>query len=272
MRVRRAVVATALLLVGVELPVAPAAADCKKVTAYNDAGEPYEQVVCDGGVDESTGGGGGGPVSDPDDLVTAVSEVDGQACTIRATPTSDQGEEALAIDGLLASIPIIGLPLQSIWQSIVGGLPGCPSTVVSPEQVAFSFVREVGAPDPRPAIAPGHAITGKDAYLETPGSVATTVERATLLGPLVLEFRPTTFTVDWGDASGADTFTAPGRPYPEGTATHVYTDVGRYDVVVRQRWDVAWSLAGAGGTLGVTGAPSRIDQFEVRELEAVRDR
>jgi hypothetical protein len=275
-RVRATLLAAALTgvgLAGIAPSRAPAAAaDCTTQTAYNEVGEAYEQVVCDGAGGASTGGGGGGPTYDPDDLVTAVSEVDGQPCTILATPTSDQGEEALAIDAVLGSIPIIGLPLQLIWQTIVAGLPGCPSTVVSPEQVAYSFVREVGAPDPRPAIAPGHAITGKKAFLETPGSVATTVERSTLLGPLVLEFRPTTFTVDWGDGSGVDTFTAPGRPYPSGTATHVYTHTGRYDVVVRQRWDVAWSLAGAGGTLGVTGAPSRIDAFEARELEAVRDR
>lgn len=251
---------------------APAAAECHTVTAYNDAGLPYQQVVCGESGSAGTGGGEGGPTYDPDELVTAVSSVDGQACTILATPTSDQGQDAVAIDSLLGTLPIIGLPLQAIWQTIVAGLPGCPSTVVSPEQVAYSFVREVGAPDPRPQIAPGHAITGKKAYLETPGSVETTIERSTMLGPLVLVFRPTTFTVDWGDGAGVDSFTAPGRPYPSGTATHVYTDADRYDVVVRQRWSVSWSLAGGSGTLGVTGAPSGIPRFEARELEAVRDR
>ena len=269
-RVPLALLAASAALVVV--PATPAAAACETVTAYNELGEAYQQVVCGGSGGAANNGQGNGPTYDPDDLVTAVSEVDGQTCTILATPTSDQGEEAIAIDGLLGSIPIIGAPLQAIWQTIVAGLPGCPSTVVSPEQVAYSFIREVGAPDPRPAIAPGHAITGKKAYLETRGSVVTTETRPTILGDLVLEFRPTTFTVDWGDSSGTDTFTAPGLPYPSGTATHVYTHTGRYDVVVRQRWDVAWSLAGAGGTLGVTGAPSRIEQFEARELEAVRDR
>ena len=273
MRLIRAVVVAVLLTTGlVAAGAAPASADCETVTAYNDAGVPYQQVVCGESGTAASNGQGHGPVYDPDDLVTAVSEVDGQPCTILATPTSDQGADAMAFDDLLGSIPIIGVPLQLIWQTIVGGLPGCPSTVVSPEQVAYSFVREVGAPDPRPEIAPGHAITGKKAYLETPGSVETTVQRPTLLGPLVLVFRPTTFTVDWGDGSGTDTFTAPGRPYPSGTATHVFTDTGRYDVVVRQRWAVSWSLAGGGGTLGVTGAPSDIPQFEARELEAIRSR
>lgn len=273
MRVMRALVSTAVLVLGAVVAAeAPAAAECTTQTAYNDAGLPYQQVVCGASGEAGTDGGEQGPSYDPDDLVTAVSQVDGQPCTIQATTTSDQGQEAVAIDDLLGSLPIIGLPLQAIWQTIVAGLPGCPSTVVSPEQVAYSFVREVGAPDPRPSIAPGHAITGKKAYLETPGSIESTVERPTMLGPLVLVFRPTTFTVDWGDGSGTDTFTAPGRPYPSGTATHVYTDAGRYDVVVRQRWSVSWSLAGGSGTLGVTGAPSGIPQFEARELEAVRSR
>jgi hypothetical protein len=254
----------------------PASADpeCHDEVRETPTGDTYTVPVCTG--DGGTGGSGSGSGRhyDPDDLVTVISEVDGQACTIIASRTSDQGEESVAFDELLGDVPLIGVPLQQLWRFIVDGLPGCPSAPVDPDDVAYSFIRESGAPDPSPHIAPGHAITGKASYLETPGSIARTETRATVLGPLTMTFEPTTFTVDWGDGTTMDAgpFTAPGRAYPEGTAHHTYTDVGAYDVVVRQRWNVVWSLAGTGGTVAITGPPARIPAFEVRQVQAVRDR
>ena len=243
------------LLVGITmsaLPALPAAADgpaCHVVTRLDDNGKPQDVTVCDGGGTNGVGGGSGsgGP---PADLVTAVSsDPNGNPCTILATPASQQGSDAIAFDSWLSSIPFIGGPLQVIWQSIVSGLPGCPSTVVTPLSVAYSFIREAGAPGAKPFIAPGHAIAGKTAFLETRGDVDQTVRKSTVLGDLVLQFHATGYTVDWGDNSGLDRgpFGSPGLPYPDGEARHVYTNAGFVTVEIRPTWSVKWSVGAAAG-------------------------
>ncbi|MDP9404394.1 MAG: hypothetical protein M3P85_13950 [Actinomycetota bacterium] len=213
------------------------------------------------------------------DLITAVSETaETGRCTILATPTSQQGQEEIAFRDLLGAVDTViapalrTQPLTNFWNRYVDGLPGCPGR--SPQQVAFDFIRHVEPLGPDPYIAPGYAITGKLAFLETR---ALTVDPrptvATPLGPLFVTLRATKFTVDWGDGSGATgPFDAPGRPWPNGKATHGYTLQDHYDVEVVQYWDATWQLGGARGTIPGLSSVGRIPAFEARQLQAVRNR
>lgn len=227
----------------------------------------------------SVAGGGAGGHRRPVELVTAVSSTpDTGRCTILATPTSGPGERALAFQQALRRINDVFDPLlrqgllNEFWARVLASLPGCPGRL-APVEVAFAFVREIVPPGPDPWIAPGYALTGKPAFLETRAPTSTDRRYDTPLGPLDVTLRASTFGVDWGDntAQGRGPFSAPGRPWPDGTARHTYTDVGRYDVVVTLAWDADWRLAGASGTVDGLTSVARLDDFEARQLQAVRN-
>jgi hypothetical protein len=263
------VVAVLLAFTGFATGPAHAGEHCHDV---NNGGELVEVPCAGGSQDEAPGKSG--KHYDPDELVTAISQVDGQFCTIIATVTSPQGQAAVTFDTLLAQIPVFGRPLHDIWQWIVDGLPGCPSLRPTPSAVAWSFVRSAQPPPSEPYVAPGYAITGKRAFLETHGRPTDTQHFDTVLGPLTITFDAQAYTVDWGDGSGLDKgpFPIPGRPFPDGKAAHVYTDAKPYDIVVRTTWAAHWSVANESGTLDGLTRTEHLDAFEVRQLQAVRDR
>lgn len=222
--------------------------------------------------------GGKAGVRRPIELITAMSSTpETGACTILATPTSGQGQEELrfqrALDNVNDAFSFV-LPegaLNRFWARVLANAPGCPS--VSPREVAFSFLRQIVPPGPDPWIAPGYAITGKPAFLETRAPTAAAHRYDTPLGPLDVALRATTFSVDWGDRTGADTgpFAAPGRPWPHGHATHTYTVQESYDVTVTQSWDATWRLAGENGLIRGLSSVDRLRGFEARQLQAVRN-
>jgi hypothetical protein len=262
------IVVCALLAVA----IAPFRAGAQTCTAKAPTGEIVE-IPCQDQY-ESTTPGGPRKTYNPDELVTAISEVDGEFCTILATIASPQGRQVVNVRYLLEQTPTFGEPLHDIWKWIVGDLPGCPSLRPSPATVAWSFVKQASPPPSRPHIAPGYAITGKKAFLQTDGPTTQTQTFDTILGPLAVTFEASTFTVDWGDGAGIDSgpFDIPGRPYPDGEAAHVYTHAKAYDVVVRTSWTARWSVAGESGALGGLSRTERIDDFQARQLQAVRDR
>jgi hypothetical protein len=184
-----------------------------------------------------------------------------------ATPTQsfpDQG-----------SAQVADAAQEQRWLALIGAGYGlCPGAVApapSPAALALQFWGEVPLPVPAPRIAPGSAITGLPAYLETGGVVAKDFARDTPLGPIGIGAHGR-FSVDWGDGTHDGPFDVAGGPWPGGTITHTYTRTGAYDVVVTERWTAAWQLAGQGGPLGGLQTVGRISRFPVTEVQAVRNR
>jgi hypothetical protein len=248
---------------------APAATAHHCGTNVNREGEAVT-VQCSHG--ESQAPTGPGRTYAPSELVKTISQVNGEYCTILASRTSDQGEREVQTRQLLDQFEIWGINFGDVWRAIVDSVAGCPGAP-SPDAVAYSFIHSAGAPDPQPHVAPGHAVTGKTAYLETRGPTTHTQTFDTVLGPLSITFNAQDFTVDWGDGSNRDKgpFAAPGKPYPDGEAKHVYTNKGVVDITVTMRWSASWSVGGETGALEVTST-GQINDFEVRQLQAVRKR
>lgn len=238
---------------------------------------------CAGAESTSRPGGAAQPrnAARSQDLVKAISAVNDQSCTILATPTSAPGERSVNISDFLSRLdqkPFVpGSPFSFLWRGLLENLPGCPreASQVDPEQVAISFVVTLPLPKPDPYIAPGYAITGKRAYLETRADERQDYSTTTPFGPLRVMVTRSAYEVDWGDGSGADKgpFPFPGEPWPNGRITHTYTQAGRYDVRVTEHWQAQWTLGPASGTItGLRSAPAIIPGFEARQVQAVRNR
>ena len=148
--------------------------------------------------------------------------------------------------------------------------PRCPANgeETDPAVVAAHHWEERLLPVPEPKIAPGWAITGKLAFLETNGQTTYSYTNQTPLG--LLEIRATgRYYVEWGDDESSGPHRSEGKPWPSGTITHDYIWAGTYDVVVTERWTATWSLGGRTGVLRELRTTGRIDDFPVRELQAV---
>lgn len=148
--------------------------------------------------------------------------------------------------------------------------PPCPAQQgqVDPATVAASFWEAIPVPRPRPHIAPGWGITGLTAFLETNGQLTFEYTTATPIGGL--DIRATArYYVDWGDGEESGPYSFEGRPWPDGRIVHEYIWAGEKDVVVTARWDAIWQLGGRSGDLRDRDITARIDDFPVRELQAV---
>ncbi|MDP9072077.1 MAG: hypothetical protein M3N68_12520 [Actinomycetota bacterium] len=167
--------------------------------------------------------------------------------------------------------------VDSLWEPMFASFPLCPraeAPATSPAATAaqyWSLRLHDALPKPRPVIAPGYMLAGKTAYLETNTKMAERFVHATPLGELLIDAVGQVH-VDWGDGTTSGPFTEAGRPWPEGTITHSWTDTGHYDVVVTERWTATWRLAGTTGTLPGLVTEGRLEDFEVRQLQAVRNR
>ncbi len=194
---------------------------------------------------------------------------DGQACLSTGHRALQPGEDA----GLAGAA---GRSARDA-SNILAPYPPCParrgaqSQEVSPAEYAARFWREVPLPKPGPRIAPGRAITGKLAYLETRGELTHTYSQSTPIGPLEITARGR-YYVDWGDGTTTGPHDTEGGPWPDGRITHQYTDVGIYDVVVTERWTATWRLGAASGSLAELRTTGRIDDFPVEQIQAVRYR
>ena len=153
--------------------------------------------------------------------------------------------------------------------------PGVERPPNNPAVEAADFWRVMGEdllPKPQPRIQPGYMLTGKLAYLEANSQPSARFEHPTRLGTLVIDATATVW-VDWGDGAGVKgPITEPDGPWPNGKVTNFWINAGAYDVRVIQRWSATWELAGRRGELRDLSTEGRIDDFPVRDLEAVRNR
>ena len=146
--------------------------------------------------------------------------------------------------------------------------PGQVGPVETPAMVARRYWEEISLPHPRPQIAPGRAITGKLAYLETNGQTRHVYSNSTVFGPLEI-VATGSYTVDWGDGDKSGPHAFEGKPWPDGRITHEYQNVGAYDIVVTERWTATWRLGGQNGVLRELRTIGRIDDFPVEQIQAV---
>jgi hypothetical protein len=196
---------------------------------------------------------------------------DGQACTATGQRALAPGDDA----GLAEAAGRSGRDAGNIFANY----PPCPNQPqaggqaeqVSPAEYAIRFWQDVPLPKPTPHIAPGRAITGKFAYLETRGELAHTYTQVTPIGPLAITAKGS-YYVDWGDGTTTGPHEFEGKAWPDGRITHEYIDVGTYDVVVTERWTATWRLGPASGTLSELRTTGRIDDFPVEQIQAVRYR
>jgi hypothetical protein len=122
-------------------------------------------------------------------------------------------------------------------------------------------------------VRPGHAITGKPAYLEvnSPRTIRTT---ETAFGHTVELTITSVLDVDWGDGSPQErNLTRQGGPWPSGDITHVYTDLATAaPLTVTQRWHATWRVGTQTGVIADQLFTRATLPLEVREIQAVRDR
>lgn len=192
-----------------------------------------------------------------------VTGPDGKSCTTTAYRAAPIGADPTPY-----SLP------DRDFGNILASYPECPPDpsrpieALSPQSYAVSFWQEIPLPEPKPHIAPGRAITGKTAYLETRGKMHDTYASATPVGPLTID-AVGTYEVDWGDGTTTGPYTVEGQAWPDGQITHQYIDIGRYDVVVTERWTATWRLGAASGRLYELRTSGRIGAFPVEQIQAV---
>lgn len=161
---------------------------------------------------------------------------------------------------------------RELWEELLTtghmcpGQPGAPP--VSPRVIAVSFWQDIPLPKPVPSIAPGWAITGKTAFLETHGERRHDYSQATPFGPLGLTATGQ-YYVDWGDGQTTGPYDVEGGPWPDGQITHTYVNVGHYDVVVTEKWSSSWHLGGESGTLSGLQTEGGIPDFRVEQIQVV---
>lgn len=167
--------------------------------------------------------------------------------------------------------------IGDIWAVADRTYPRCagsPTPDTTPATEANSYWRVAGQdllPKPVPHIAPGWMLAGKMAYLEAGSTPTAHFDHPTPLGLLTIDATSKLF-VDWGDGGTLDgPHAGSGGPWPNGTITHSWTTARTYDVTVTQRWTATWHLGQATGQLAGLATEGTIDDFEVRQLQAVRN-
>lgn len=150
-----------------------------------------------------------------------------------------------------------------------GEASGDSTSANTPAILASSYWNEIPLPEPEPYIAPGRAITGMYAYLETRGTTTHSfTETSTPFGPLEI-VATGHYYVDWGDGTHTGPHASEGGPWPDGRITHEYINIGTYDVVVTERWTATWSFGAESGTLDELQTVGRIEDFPVEQIQAV---
>lgn len=222
----------------------------------------------------SSAGGAGSASAGPSKKYYAYDRLttgpDGQPCMT----TGYYEEGSVPSDGIPANP---ANPQPFIYANLAESYPTCPEQPRAPGQpapvetramVAARYWERIPLPKPQPSIAPGRAITGKLAYLETNGEVAHTYSTNTIFGPLEIVAKGS-YTIDWGDGETTGPYAFEGKAWPDGRITHDYLNVGTYDVIVTERWTATWRFGGESGVLRALQTTGRLDDFPVEQIQAV---
>lgn len=134
--------------------------------------------------------------------------------------------------------------------------------------VAMRYWERVVLPRPQPSIAPGRAITGKRAYLETNGQLTHTFTADTIFGPLQIVAMGS-YSIDWGDGERSGPHRLEGKPWPDGSINHEYMNVGTYNIVVTEKWTADWRFSDESGVLRSLQTIGQINNFPVQQIQAV---
>lgn len=203
------------------------------------------------------------PATETADITDIRRGPDGEPCRITReveVPDDPQGRS----DVLVA---------EQLYAYYFRKYPPCASSAppvgTDHDLVATEHWESVTLPAPRPYIAPGKAITGLGAYLETRGALTYSYSNPdTVFGPLEIEARGQYF-VDWGDGTVTGPHSVEGQPWPDGQISHSYTFVGSYDVVVEIRWTATWRFGDETGVLDELVTTGVIEDFPVGQIQAV---
>jgi hypothetical protein len=218
----------------------------------------------------TAGGGSGGRSASPPPafLVPSPSlgeDAEGNACIRMTYVGSDTPSTATAAQ------------LEQIFIDQMGYYPACPdqeplpdAAQVTPAIAAISFWLAQPLPAATPEIPPGSMLVGLPAYLVTNAELIDTLTGTSPFGDVQVN-ATSHLTVDWGDGTTTGPHHTPGSPYPNGDIAHVYDRHGTYDVVVTQHWSASWRIGDTTGTLPTRTATTRINDFPVSQLQAVRN-
>ena len=222
-----------------------------------------------GGSGGGGSGGGGGELAPPPPGMNYIpverltTGADGQPCVGTAYVVGSAGQ--------VAADPSFGVDPNIL----LGDYAPCPAStrqpIITPGMVAARFWQEILLPKPHPYIAPGRAIAGKWAYLETHGETRFVHTQDTILGPLEI-VATGEYYVDWGDGQTSGPHNGEGAPWPDGEIRHTYVWAGTVDIVVTERWTATWRLGSASGNLRQLRTTGTIEDFPVQEIQAVRER
>ena len=89
---------------------------------------------------------------------------------------------------------------------------------------------------------------GQLAYLETNGGRGRVYTNSTPIGPLEI-VATGAYPVDWAMGESTGPHTRKGRTRPEGEITDDDVWAKEYNIIVTERWKVAWSLGRRSGVL-----------------------
>lgn len=201
---------------------------------------------------------------------------EGEACRRDITRAVPAGQAQLAVEMTLWYWTEVSLLPPELRPQ--GDCPPSTGPELDAREAREAMVTLLTQRLPRPQlyIAPGYGLAGMPAYLESGRGLSLApapIEVTLSTGPANATFRGAgTYTVDWGDGTVTGPHEAVGAPWPDGTVTHTYVDSGTYEVRVRDRWAVTFTVEGLPPQtvqLSLDAAPLI---FEVRERTAVRTR
>lgn len=233
--------------------------------------------VCEGGTDEVVVEPAqqrvAGPVSALEGAPPPLAEDVGFRAEYGRTPEGAQCIRLVDLVGPNEANSSLTAQAESLYLRALATTPPCPAPAGAPAITstptieAARFWQQMDLPTLDPRIAPGKALVGLAAYLETGGAPSVTDGGDTPFGPLTITASRST-TVAWDDGSGSTTgpHAGNGGPYPDGDIAWVYGRSGPRDVAVTQTWTATWAVGDASGTFTGRGTTATLFGFPVEEV------